>query len=434
MKKIGLKTFFLIILASTIALSPSFSFGRLEDGKAIEIRAEDILLVFLGLIWLAGVLISGKERFERPPLFFPIFAWITVGVLSVLTNWIFRNIELWRGFFFLLKEVEFFFLYFYLFYHISKIDTIKFLVRVWIFLGAINVAWIIFELITGSKITYYYGPTIFAEPQGTHSSGALFLILFAFFINNFIYYSSKSQVSLFKKIALLVLIILLPIGIITSGSRSVFMGFIASLFFTAMFYSIKKRFFIKFSTGVLIMMAVLLFLGQSFLAISNSNNNRIFSSTNAINRVVDINGFIWEFASGHSLSRVGVWKTQLSEVARHPFFTLFGFGKGAVVVYGESHSQYIRNFVEVGLVGSLVFFLLIFAMIKKSWLEFFKGTDAFLKGMSVGLIVATLSLLVTSITVEAFILVKIAEVYWFFASLTLTAIVLSKQKIIKQQS
>ena len=69
------RVFSLILLAAAIALSPSFSFGSLPDGKAIEIRAEDILIMILGLIWIADFLISGRREIKKPPLLLPVLAW-----------------------------------------------------------------------------------------------------------------------------------------------------------------------------------------------------------------------------------------------------------------------------------------------------------------------------------------------------------------------
>jgi len=60
MKKI-FQNFPLVILAAAIGLSPSFSAGEIIGGRIIEIRVEDILIVILGLVWLANFLVSGRE-------------------------------------------------------------------------------------------------------------------------------------------------------------------------------------------------------------------------------------------------------------------------------------------------------------------------------------------------------------------------------------
>ena len=78
----------------------------------------------------------------------------------------------------------------------------------------------------------------------------------------------------------------------------------------------------------------------------------------------------------------------------------------------------MRNLIEIGVVGSIVFLILIIAILRFSLLAFLQETDHFSVGLSAGLLVATLTMLFFSLATEAFIVVKPSEVYWFFAGLT----------------
>jgi len=394
-----------IILAFAIALSPSFSAGEIEGGRIIEIRVEDILIVILGLLWIASFLISGRKKIEKPPLFFPILAWLSIGLISVLTNWIFANITLSGGFFFFLKEIQFFLLYFYLFYHLKTIDSIKFIVKAWIFLGLVNVGWIIYEMIRGLKLTYYYGPTLFIEPEGTLPGGGFLLVIFIFLFNILLFYYLSQKISNFKKGILIVTIISLIIGIYASGSRASFFGLIFALFLTFLFYSIRKGFLKTFLIGVF----VSIFLISIF----------VFLEKPLIKRYFSLEDFLWNLNPENPVSRPGIWVSRLSEASKYPLFFLFGLGKS---VFGESHSQYVRNFIETGIVGSLIFLFLMFIILKKAWQGFSRVKNPLLIGLSSGLFVATLTLLFISISAEAFIVVKISEVYWFFVALTMVAL------------
>ena len=355
MKTNWFKNLSLILLAATIALSPSFPAGRLEGGKIIEIRVEDILIVILGILWIISFLISGRTKIEKPPLLFPILAWLAIGFLSVLTNWIFMNIALRRGFFYFLKEVEFFFLYFYLFYHLKNFDSVKFLIKTWIFLGLVNVGWIIYEMITGLKLTYYYGPTPFIEPEGTLPGGGFLLIIFIFLFNILLFYYLGQRISKFKKGILILAIISLMIGIYASGSRASFYGLIFALFLTLLFYSIRKGFLKTF----LITFFVLIFIASIFL----------FSQKSLVKRYLSLEYFLWNLNPENPASRTSIWLSQLSEASKRPLFLLFGFGKSAVLIEKigeESHSQYVRNLIETGIIGSLVFlfsFLIFYSFI-----------------------------------------------------------------------
>ena len=171
-----------VLIALAIGLSPSFSIGEISTGRDLEIRLEDLLIVVLGIVWIAGLLRLRKTRLERPPLLIPILVWLGIGFFSLLTNWLFQNLIFQRSFFFFLKEVEFFAFYFYVFYHIKNIDVVRILIKTWILIGVIHASWILFEVITGLRITYYYGPTLFIEPEGTFPGGGFLLILFAFLL------------------------------------------------------------------------------------------------------------------------------------------------------------------------------------------------------------------------------------------------------------
>lgn len=410
MKKDGwFKNLPLILLAAAIALSPSFSAGTLPEGKIIEIRAEDILIVILGLVWIANFLISGRKRVEKPPLFFPILVWLGIGFFSLLTNWIFGNLGLSRGFFYFLKEIEFFFLYFYLFYHIKSIDAAKFIVKTWIFLGLINVGYVIYQIVTGSR-TGEYGTAAISE-WGVFPTGAFFLIIFIFLVNIWIYYFFPLKISVFKKITLAFFSLSPIIGVVGSMSKTNFLGLILAIFLIVFFWFFKKR-----NPRTLLTIFGILVLIITILIITFQNFPLAYQRIS----------FIFNFANLVSNYSAGRWeaaiKPQFEEALNHPFSSFFGFGKGAILILQESHNQYLRNFIETGLIGSLIFLILIFAIIKKSWYGFLKTKDPFLIGLSAGLLIATITMLFLSLATEPFIIVKPSGVYWFFAALTMATL------------
>lgn len=413
----------LALLAAAIALSPSFSGGHLAGGKIIEIRAEDILLVILGLAWIANFLISGRKKIEKPPLFLPIFVWLGIGFLSLLANWIFGKLSIATGYFYFLKEVEFFFLYFYVLYHIKNISSAKFLIKLWVFLGAFNAGYVIYQLIRGSRFdtgigfrSGEYGTSAIGE-WGVFPTGAFFLMIFIFLFNIFLFYFSNLNISVFKKWLLGAVTISPLIGVIGSASKTNFLGFIVALLLALFFLFLKKK---NFNT-ILIAILILIFISSVFIFIFRSNpfiGERLSSVFNFTN-----------LRSNYEAGRVVVMESQLEESFRSPSRSLllpfFGFGKGYV---GEAHNQYLRNFIEAGLIGSIIFFILIFAIIKKSWHGFSKSQDTLSTGLSAGLLVATLVMLFLSLATEAFIVVKPSEVYWFFAGLTIVVLSLNAKK------
>jgi len=411
-KKTCQKSIILIILIATIAFSPRFPIGEIAGNRLIDIRAEDILLLILGLSWLINFLVHGQTQIKKPPLWTPIIAWLGIGFFSVLLNLTLNNITLSRGFFYFLKEIEFFFIYFYLFYHLKRLSSVKLAIKIWFVVGLMNILLIFYQFARGFRYGEY-GPGLYKE-IGPFPSGGFFLILFANLFNIFLYYHRQLKISRFKKIVLLILIFSLTIGIVASGSRAAVMGFVLVIISSFFLYQIKT----KNIKALLASLFILCSFGATTYLISfrvhylqNLQPHRLLRSFN---------------------SRDVIWQAQLQKIPDNPIYYLFGLGKSAYLYTEESHNQYLRNFIETGIIGSLIFLILIWAILKTSWRNFFKQTDKLLIGLSAGLLTSTLAMLLAAIPNDAFIVVKVNEVYWFFAGLTFSTYYLNRPKNISK--
>ncbi|MCK5044584.1 hypothetical protein KAR26_02555 [Candidatus Parcubacteria bacterium] len=413
MKKAWFENLPLILLAGAIALSPSFLVGKVEGlDKIIEIRIEDILIAILGLVWIANFLISGRKSIKKPPLFLPMLAWLSIGFIGLLTNWIFENVTLSRGFFYFLKDVEFFFLYFYLFYHIKSIDSVKSIVKFWIILGLANVGYVIYQIITGVQ-PGEYGTAAICE-WGVFPTGAFFILLFIFLVNISLYYFFPF--SPFKKAIVMIITMSLIIGVIGAASKTVFLGLIIAISLTLFLWFFKE----KKLKNILPLILILIFISGIFVF--------TFKGVPVAHRIAFIfesDNLLLNYQAGRLDTAI---KPQLEEALKAPLFLPFGFGKGAILALEESHNQYLRNLVENGIVGSVIFFFLIFAIIKKSFQGFLKSKDGLTVGLSAGLFIATLIMLFFSFATEPFMVVKPSEVYWFFTALTMAVLTLKQER------
>ncbi len=423
---VGVKKIFknlpLILLFSAIALSPSYSagiFGPLADSKIIELRIEDFLIVILGLVWIANFLISGRRKVKKPPLFFPILAWVGIGFVSLLTNWIFTNLSLDRGFFYFLKEIEFFIFYFYIFYHIKNIDSAKFLIKLWIFLGAVNVGYVIYQMVVGYRFvttfgfrTGEYGTAALGE-WGVFPTGAFFLIIFIFLLNIFLYYFLNSNISKIKKGILGIVAVGPVLGVFGTGSITNFLGLIIAVILTLFFLFLKKKTFkLVFISILFLIFIVVLF---NFSLEHSPTVKRLLPVLSP-----DV------FSSSYKYGRVIYWTPFLEEISEFSLTSLLiGVGKGYV---GDTHNQFLRNFVETGIIGSLAFLFLIFTILKISFKRYLKDQNSFSLGLSAGLLVATLVMLFLSLATDSFIVVKPVSVYWSFAAITMAVLAINKRK------
>ena len=282
------------------------------------------------------------------------------------------------------------------------------------FFASINVLYVLYQMISGFR-KGEYGTAAIGE-WGVFPTGAFFLLLFIFLLNVFLYYFLQLNTSVFKKIGLGLLVFSIILGIFGSASKTVFAALVFALFLTFFLFFLRK---ISLKT-VLIFILLVVFTVSVFPLVLKTipDVERISSMISTFSLEV-----FWEH---YKLSRLDdaikpMFQASLEASAHLPFF---GLGKGYV---GEAHNQYLRNFIETGIIGSLIFLVLIFAIIRKSWQGFSKSTDGLAVGLSAGLLVATLSLLFISFATDPFIVVKPSSVYWFFAGITMAVLSLNKK-------
>jgi hypothetical protein len=407
----------LILLAAAIALSPSFSVGYLSDGKTIEIRFEDILILILGLFWLVKLFIIRKERVKKPPLLLPILAWLSIGFISILSNWIFGSLGFERGFFYFLKELEFFLFYFYVFYHLKNVNAAKLIVNIWFILAGFNVFYVFYQLMMTAPPEKYgeYGTAAIAE-RGVFPAGSFFLLLFIFLFNVFLYYFLNLNISYFKKGILYFLSVSPIIGAFGSASKTIFLAVVLVLFLTSFFWFVRGK--NKKIKKICLIVFTLFFAVSSFLL--------VLKKVPDSQRILDI-FFPTVFCQNVQTGRLDIINNNFEEAinTKSPLLPFTGLGVGYV---GEAHNQYLRNFIETGIIGSIVFLILIFVIIKTSWQGFLENKDNFSIGLSAGLLIATLAMLFCSFATEPFIVVKPSEVYWFFTALTMAVLILTEKK------
>lgn len=203
---------------------------------------------------------------------------------------------------------------------------------------------------------------------------------------------------------------------ISSGSRGCFVGLLFAFFASLVMYSSRNNFFRSLS----VLVFAFAIIGIIF----------VFSNKEVLDRLFNIKGFTYNMSSENSMSRVWIWVQQLKVAVEQPLLLFFlGYGKSAIVGPGESHSQFVKNFIETGVIGSVLFLLLIYIIARKSFRAFLSSKNSFLTGVSAGLFCCTLAMVVISIGAEGFLVVKISEVYWFFVGMTMSVISMEKKKL-----
>jgi len=143
-------------------------------------------------------------------------------------------------------------------------------------------------------------------------------------------------------------------------------------------------------------------------------------------KIVSFEKIKWEYMSGSSGSRGENFINNLIIVLEHPQKLIIGIG-----IFGEAHCQYMRVLLERGVIGLLLFFWLMWSILKISYEGFNERNNNFNKGLFGGLFTATIVMLIMAIPNDVFMVVKVAEVYWFFVAMTTATILLPKENNIE---
>ena len=112
-------------------------------------------------------------------------------------------------------------------------------------------------------------------------------------------------------------------------------------------------------------------------------------------------------------ARVNDWIDLYHEWFKQPFL---GFGlTGTRFVDG----QYIKVLVETGLVGFVIFILLMVTIFRQT-LKIYKNTkNGLYKGLAIGFLAGHVGMLFHAISSNTFIIIRIMEPYWFLAGMVM---------------
>lgn len=228
----------LVFLVFAISLSPVETLGKIQANRRIELRLEDYLIPFLYFIWLSRMWLKGKMRFIKVPITSPIVALTLTlafsSIFGVLVNWA----EGPPAFFYWLKLVEYYALFFLI---VNLVETEKerqLIIYALIFVSVIVSVWAIFQGVTGFVISTGRAGGRAAMPFDTEPAtlGEYYVLLIPIILLTL--FPRKNFFPLFFN-GLIVLMAFL--GLLFSLSRGAQMGLFVALPLISFFYIKETR-------------------------------------------------------------------------------------------------------------------------------------------------------------------------------------------------
>jgi hypothetical protein len=380
----------LAILIFSMLLSPEIALGQVP-GRDIVIRLDDLLLITITFAWLAKTAINkGLALFVKTPLNKAIAAYIVICLIATMRGAALGFLTPEKGFFYVLRYVEYFLLYILVVNHIHSRKQINFFLTAFFITCAIVSVYGIIHIPQGVRVSAPFEGE-FGEPN-TFGGYLLFIFCLAFGI-------SLKKIPKNLRLALAALIILISFPFLYTLSRASYIAIIFSFLTFALF---SKRKVVLIAVMATIAVSVIVIRPQAVL----ERVKYTFSfKDESLARIGDI------YLDYSSSARIFSWQHSFQTWKKHPIL-----GRGISGI-GLVDGQYIRTFPELGIIGLLALLWLLWSIFKHSFDIYKQMDDESFKGLVLGFIAGFIGLAIHALTANTFIIIRIMEPFWFIAGI-----------------
>ena len=392
--------FGLYLVIFSMLLSPEFVTGSswLAEGRRLVIRSEDLILLVVAFSWLAKTAVNKELGLTlKTQLNRPILWYVIVTAFATLLGYATGTVQGLGGFFYVLKYVEYFVVYYMVANNLGDRSQAWRLVVAAFLTGAIVSVMGAAQIPSGQRVSAPFEGTE-GEPN-TLGGYLLFLMALA---GGIALETQRVRV----RVTCLALLALMALPFAYTLSRASFLA-VPFVLIALGFLSTRRR--------TLVAALVLLLVASPLIGVTLPKP--------VVNRIL----YTFEPEAGSATVKLGKIAFDPSTSARlismqqafqawmrRPFL---GYG---VTGAGFMDAQYARTLVEVGVIGLAVFLWLVWSVLKGSLGTLRTLRDPDERGLALGFLAGTVALLVHAIGANTFIIVRIMEPFWFFAAVIIT--------------
>lgn len=346
---------------------------------------------------------------QKTPLNLPMGLYVLICLISSAFGMIEGYIKFKDFFFFILKYIEYYLLFFMV---LNSARTMKqarkyiFFIFLTCFLVCV-IAW--WQIPTGERIS-----APFESEGGEPNSFAAYLNLLMGLILGCILYAENSK----QRLVLIGLFGFALIPFMMTLSRGGWISFFPMVIAT-IFLNRRYR-------PALIMLLIV--VGMFLPALMPERVHKRVKETFIAEKTYEVLGKRIGISES-AAARLDMWKLAMGLLYRKP---VVGYGVPVVAVIDN---QYSRVLIETGIVGFAVFLwflIMIFRVILRSFWD--TAGNNFAQGVSLGLLAGFCGLLVNGLSSATFILIRVMEPFWFLVAITVALPELIKQENIKYDS
>jgi O-antigen ligase len=390
----------LYTLVFSMLLSPEFG-ARTTEGGGMTVRLDDFLLIIIAFGWFArNAIYKELGLLKKTPLNRPIFYYMLACVVSTGLGMMFGKVQVFKGFFFLLKYLEYFIVYFMAINYLHDRKQLRNLVIALIVVFVIVCFASIAQIPQGERIT-----APFEGKGGEPNTLGGYLLLILSVVGGILLNTDKGD-SFKYKAALISMIFLAIIPILFSQSRGTWTA-VAPCYLTFLIISKKKAL-------LGIMLVLILVLGPLILpkAIKERFEYTFQKQKGwAAQYQEKIGGVTLDTSTSERVSSV---KRAMAAYTKHP---VFGYG---ITGWRFLDAQYPKTLVETGILGMTALGFLLYAILRETR-KVYKGTeDKFHKGVCMGFFAGTIAMMAHALGANTFIIVRIMEPFWFLMAIVVS--------------
>jgi len=391
------------ILILSMLLSPEFGGGGLGGGssttasRGVTIRAEDLLLVILGFAWLVRMAVHKELGLIRQtPLNRPIGHYTLICLFATGMGMIWGHVNGMTGFFYVLKYIEYFVVYFIVANYVRSYTQIRRFTTVMLVTAFIVGIIAVLQIPSGQRVSAPFE----GEKGEPNTLGGYLLLVGA--ITAGLAFQIKDVGPRRMLIALLAFLIVPFLATLSRGSYLalpfVYMALVA--------LTPKKR---------VVMILAMIGVGTiGWVVMPSVVKERIMYTFNqrSTSERVQVGNVKLDTSTSE---RLNSWKEVGEDIVESP---IWGFG---VTGYGFMDAQYPRVVAETGILGLVTFLLLVGAVFREALAVFRRSQVPLYRGLAMGLVAGLTGFMVHSIGANTFIIVRVMEPFWLVVDMVISS-------------
>jgi O-antigen ligase len=361
-------------------------------GDVLVVRIEDLILTTVCLAWLArAAIFKDVGLVRKTPLNGPIVAYTVTLVVATLLGTFAGNVRPLRGFFFTLKYVEYFVVYFMAVNYIQDERQLRRLLGTAVATCAISAVMGIAQIPSGERVAAPFEGK-YGEPN---TFGGYLAFMLAVILG--LALAAKTVPARLRWFALAALTV---VPLLYTLSRTSWLATIP-LLLTLILLS-PRRLILMVGVGCVIILGSAVFPKQVL--------DRYDYTFHAPEARGDFSVGGARFDTSTS-ARVESWGYGMRGWVKRP---LLGYG---VTGFAFMDAQYVRVLTEAGLFGLAAFLWLLWRILRTAWNTYQRTVGTPFEGLALGYIAGFMAMITHCVGANTFIIVRIMEPFWFLTGI-----------------